>query len=158
VNYARPWLLLAGWSSVAASVLHIAVIAGGPDWYRFFGAGEEMARAAESGSPVPTVMTLIIAAILAGWAVYAFGAAGIIRRLPLARTALVAIAAVLLARSAMAFAPSLWAPEQTIAFRFWSSAICLAMGMCFAVGTWKAWPTLTQGSKQHALDDVDLVD
>lgn len=140
---ARPWLLAAGWMSVAASVLHLAVIIGGPDWYRFFGAGEGMARAAERGSPVPTIMTIIIAGILAGWAVYAFGAAGVIRRLPLVRTALLAIAAVLIARSALAFVPSVWAPEQTIAFRIWSSAICFVMGTCFAVGLWQAWPLLS---------------
>ena len=140
---ARPWLLAAAWMSVAASVLHLAVIIGGPDWYRFFGAGEEMARAAERGSPVPTTMTIIIAGILAGWAVYAFGAAGVIRRWPLTRTALFAITAVLIARSALAFVPSVWAPEQTIAFRIWSSAICFIMGAFFAVGLWQAWPQLS---------------
>lgn len=143
MNGARPWLLAAAWMSVVASALHLAVIIGGPDWYRFFGAGEEMALAAERGSPVPAIMTIIVAAILAGWAVYAFGAAGVIRRWPLMRTALFAIAAVLIARSALAFVPSAWAPEQTIAFRIWSSAICFVMGACFAVGLWKAWPQLS---------------
>lgn len=141
---ARPWLLGAAWMSVAASVLHLGVIIGGPDWYRFFGAGEEMARAAERGSPVPTIMTIIIAGVLAVWAIYALGAAGVIRRWPLMRTALFAIAAVLLARSALAFVPSVWAPEQTIAFRIWSSGICFVMGACFAVGLWKAWPGLSK--------------
>ena len=71
--------------SLAASLLHLAVIAGGPDWYRFFGAGEGMARAAERGSAVPAVMTVIVAAILAIWAAYAWGAVGVMRRLPLLR-------------------------------------------------------------------------
>ena len=139
---ARPLLLAAAWMSVAASLLHLAVIAGGPDWYRFFGAGEEMARAAERGSLVPPVMTLIIAAILAAWAAFAFGAAGVIRLLPLTRTALIAIAAVLLARSAMVLVPQVWAPEQTMTFRVVSSAACLAMGLCFALGTWAGWDSL----------------
>jgi heme/copper-type cytochrome/quinol oxidase subunit 3 len=130
--------------SVAASLLHIGCIIGGPDWYRFFGAGEVLARAAERGSPVPAVMTAIIAAILAGWAAYAFSAAGLILRLPLIRTALVAIAVVLLARSSLAFVPAAWEPEnRTIAFMFWTSFICFVMGMCFALGTWRAWPTLS---------------
>ena len=139
---ARPLLLAAAWMSVAASLLHLAVIAGGPDWYRFFGAGEEMARAAERGSLVPPVMTLIIAAILAAWAAFAFGAAGVIRLLPLTRTALIAIAAVLLARGAMVLVPQVWAPEQTMTFRVVSSAACLAMGLCFALGTWAGWDSL----------------
>ena len=139
---ARPLLLAAAWMSVAASLLHLAVIAGGPDWYRFFGAGEEMGRAAERGSLVPPVMTVIIAAILAAWAAFAFGAAGVIRLLPLTRTVLTAIAAVLLARSAMVLVPQVWAPEQTMTFRIVSSAACLAMGLCFALGTWAAWDSL----------------
>ena len=140
---ARPWLLAAAWMSVAASGLHLAAILGGPDWYRFFGAGEEIAQAAERGSAAPAIMTIIIAGVLAGWAVYAFGAAGVIRRWPLMRTALFAIAAVLLARSTLAFVPSVWAPEQSMAFRIWSSVICFVMGGCFAIGLWKAWPELS---------------
>jgi hypothetical protein len=128
-----------------ASLLHIACIFGGPDWYRFFGAGEQFARAAERGSLVPPVMTLGIAIVLAVWALYAFGAAGVGWRLPLARTALVAISAVLLVRAAMAFVPALWPPEnQTFAFIITTSAICLVMGACFAIGTWQAWPQLSQ--------------
>ncbi len=140
---ARPWLVAAAWMSIAASLLHIAVIFGGPDWYRFFGAGEGMARAAERGSSTPAIMTLGIAAILAGWALYACAAIGVIRRLPLMRTALTAVAVVLLARGLLVFVPGVWAPEQSMAFRIWSSAICLVMGACFAIGTWRAWPELS---------------
>lgn len=136
-------MIAAGWMSVAASALHVACIFGGPDWYRFFGAGEAMARATERGSPVPAIMTAVIATILAGWAAYAFSAAGTIMRLPLIRTALLAIAIVLLARAALAFVPSAWAPEnRTASFMFWSSFACLVMGVVFAVGTWRAWPAL----------------
>jgi hypothetical protein len=141
---ARPWLLAAAWMSIAASLLHIACIFGGPDWYRFFGAGEGLARAAERGSPVPAIMTGVIATILAGWAAYAFSAIGSVVRLPLIRTALIAIAAVLLARSALGFVPSAWEPEnRTFAFMFWTSFVCFIMGICFAVGTWRAWPILS---------------
>ncbi len=130
--------------SVAAALLHIACIIGGPDWYRFFGAGEAFARAAERGSPVPAIMTMVIAAILAAWAAFAFGAAGIAPRLPFSRTALVAIAFVLIARAAMAFVPAFWVPEnRTLPFIITTSAICLVMGLCFAIGTWRAWPMLS---------------
>ncbi|MEQ1551109.1 hypothetical protein [Sphingorhabdus sp.] len=116
---------------------------GGPDWYRFFGAGEDMARAAEQGRWIPAILTSIIAAILAGWAAFAFAAAGKIVRLPLIRTALVLISAVLLLRSLAVFSPSFWAPEHSMAFRIWSSAIVFVLGACFALGTWRAWPTLS---------------
>jgi len=41
------YLKFAGTLSFIASALHIAIIIGGPSWYRFFGAGESMASMAE---------------------------------------------------------------------------------------------------------------
>jgi hypothetical protein len=137
-------LVLSGWLSVAASLLHIGCIIGGPDWYRFFGAGEQMAQMAERGLWMPAILTTVIASILAGWAAFAFSAAGRFIRLPLARTALALISAVLLLRAMMVFTPSFWAPEHSMTFRIWSSAICLVIGLCFAIGTWRAWPVLSR--------------
>ncbi|MBW3618576.1 MAG: hypothetical protein KY446_12705 [Proteobacteria bacterium] len=65
-----------------------------------------MARAAERGSPVPAVWALAIAAVLAVWAAYAWAGAGLIPRLPLMRTVLVAISAVYLLRG-LVLAPAL---------------------------------------------------
>jgi hypothetical protein len=68
--------------SAAAALLHLMVIAGGPDWYRFFGAGRRW-RARPSKAPfVPPLVTFGIAVILGVWAAYAFSGAGLIRRLP----------------------------------------------------------------------------
>lgn len=107
-----------------------------------------MAQAAEQGRWLPTMLTLIIAAILAGWAAYAFAAAGKIVRLPLIRTALLLISAVLLLRSLAVFSPAFWAPEHSTAFRIWSSAVVLVLGVCFALGTWRAWPALSVKAAQ----------
>lgn len=46
--------------SISAAVAHLACVAAGPQAYRFMGAGEKMARAAESGSIRPAVITLLI--------------------------------------------------------------------------------------------------
>ncbi|HEX8308389.1 MAG TPA: hypothetical protein VF645_08215 [Allosphingosinicella sp.] len=138
------WLTAGAVLSAAAAVLHLAVIAGGPDWYRFVGAGEDMARMAERGSVWPTVITLGIAAILAIWAAYALAGAGRLRRLPLIRTALVIISAIYLLR-AFALAPLLLLkPDLVTAFDLWSSLIVLVYGLTYAVGTFRAWPVLAR--------------
>jgi hypothetical protein len=124
-----------------AALLHLGVIAGGPDWYRFFGAGEGMARAAQRGSPMPALVTAAIAAILLIWAAYALSGAGLLPRLPLLRTGLVAISAVYLLRG-LAPVPLLLAAKPLDSFTIWSSLIVLVYGICYAVGTWKAWPLL----------------
>ena len=80
------WLIAGGGLSAIASALHVAIVIGGPSWYRFFGAGERMARDAERGDITPSVITLGIALTLAVWAAYAFSGANLIPRLPLLRT------------------------------------------------------------------------
>ena len=138
----NPALLIGGWLSVAASLLHIGCIIGGPDWYRFFGAGEEMAVMAEQGSMTPTLLTLGIAAILAIWAAYAFSGAGLLPRLPLLRTGLVVISTIYLLRG-LALIPALVINGANVMpFILWSSLIVLVYGIVYAVGTWTAWPHL----------------
>ena len=100
-----------------------------------------MATAAERGSPVPALVTIGIATVLAVWAAYAFAGAGLIRRLPLMRTALVLISAVYLGRGLL-LPVALAAGREPDAFGWWSSLIVLAYGVAYAVGTWKAWPSL----------------
>jgi hypothetical protein len=138
----NPWLVAGGVLSAAAAVLHIGVILGGPDWYRFFGAGEQMAQMAERGSPVPALVTLAIAAVLAVWAAYAFAGAGLIRRLPLMRVALVTITAIYSLRGVL-IVPLLFNPAATD-FDIWSSLIVLGYGIVHLVGTVRAWPGLSQ--------------
>ncbi len=147
---ANWWLVVGGWLSAAAALLHVAVIIGGPDWYRFFGAGEEMARMAERGSPVPALTTLGIAALLAVWAAYAFAGAGLIRRLPLMRAALVAISTIYLTRG-LFIIPVLMQPAAP-AFDIWSSLVVLVYGIVYAIGTARAWDRLSQRKVSHALE------
>lgn len=149
VRGGNNWLIAGGLLSAAAAILHVAVIIGGPDWYRFFGAGEGMARMAEAGSPVPAVVTSVIVAVLAIWAAYAFAGAGLIRKLPLMRTALVAISAIYLVRGLL-IVPVLLKPDAP-AFEIWSSLIVLVYGVAYAIGTWRAWDQLSPKKGAHAL-------
>lgn len=139
------WLFAGGMLSLAAAAIHLAAIVGGGDRYRFFGAGEPIARAAERGSAVPGLLAAGIAALLSVWAAFAFSGAGYGRRLPLLRTALVLISAIYLARAIAGFVPGgLRRPDLSAAFLFWSSLIVLLYGLVHAIGTWRAWPALSK--------------
>ena len=63
-------LILAGWLSAAVAALHVVIVFLGAPAYRYFGAGEDMARQAEAGSLVPAAMTLALSLLpeLAGYA------------------------------------------------------------------------------------------
>ncbi|TBR11526.1 MAG: hypothetical protein EPO46_06240 [Lysobacter sp.] len=128
--------------SATAAALHVAIIFGGPDWYRFFGAGERFAQLDAAGSRVPALMTLGIATVLALWSAYALSGAGWLRRLPLLRTALVTISAIYLLRG-LVLAPMLvMDASQFTPFDWWSSIICLGYGVVHAVGLAQVWPGL----------------
>ena len=124
-----------------ASLLHFAIILGGPEWYRFFGAGERMARLAARGAAYPAVVTAGIAAILGIWALYGLSGAGVIRRLPLLRLALVLIAGIYLARGILGI-PAVLLVEHPYAlelrgkmtFMILTSAVCIGLGLCYAAG------------------------
>ena len=142
MHYSNPWLLAGGALSAMASLAHLAVIVGGPRWYAFFGAGKRMVRLAEQGAPSATLITLGIAVVLAIWSAYALSGAGLLPRLPLLRTGLVAISAVYLVR-ALVFVPAvILHTGQAGTFAWVSSAIVLVFGLAYAIGTWTAWETL----------------
>ena len=138
----NKWLVIGGVLSLVASLLHIACIFGGGDWYRFFGAGEVMAQADEAGHWMPAIMTTGIAILLAVWAAYAFSGAGMIRRLPLIRTALVIISAIYLLRG-LFIIPIMIEPALRTPFNIWSSLIVLGFGIVYLLGTRQAWSQLS---------------
>lgn len=131
---------------MAASLLHVAIIIGGPAWYRFFGAGEGMARLAESGSTYPTFLTAIIATIFAIWALYAFSGAKIVKRLPLLKTILIGITMIYLIRGLFGIPiviysdhPYLNELERKMTFMIVSSIVSLGCGLFYLIGTIKIW-------------------
>lgn len=135
-------LAIGGALSAIAALAHLACIAIGAPAYRFMGAGERMARAAELGKLEPTLVTLGISILLAVWAAFAFSGAGWAPRLPLLKPALSAITAAYLLR-AVAF-PLLTRvfPGNSTSFWLISSGICLAMGSVHLVGLVASWPKL----------------
>jgi hypothetical protein len=132
-------LIAGGTLTAIAAVAHLACIVMGAPAYRFMGAGEHMARAVEAGKLKPTLVTLAIAAVLLGWAIYAFSGAGVIGPLPFTGFVLPAACAVYLAR-AVGF-PLLKPrfPENSTAFWLWSSGICLVLGLLYAFGSIHVW-------------------
>ena len=137
----NTWLLIGATLSALAALLHVAVIVGGPDSYRFFGAGQDMARVAAAGSPVPALVTPAIATMLAIRALYALSGAGHIGRLPLPGTALSAITAIYVLRG-LALVPALAVPALRKPFNVRSSAICLGFGLVHPVGLAQVWTRL----------------
>ncbi|MES3022443.1 MAG: hypothetical protein V4857_12760 [Pseudomonadota bacterium] len=142
------YLIWSGIAAAAGGFLHLAVIFGGPSWYRFIGATEPIIRLAAKGHAFPVIVCLVAAALLFACASFAFSGAGLIPRLPFLRTVLVLITTGLLVHG-VAFIPLvlMW-PQKMIglydgtginAILTVTSAVCLVTGLGFAAGTRRAW-------------------
>ncbi|HHO55087.1 MAG TPA: hypothetical protein ENK21_01765 [Trueperaceae bacterium] len=135
MSTAKLAIIIAGVLSLLVAILHIAIVVAGAEWYRFFGAGEQMAKMAEQGSLIPAIVTLAIAIVFAVWAAYAFASAGIIANMPLQKTALIAISSIYILRG-LVVVVLIFKPELASSFNIWSSLVSLAIGLLYAYGTW----------------------
>jgi hypothetical protein len=119
----------------------------GGNAYRYFGAGERMARMAERGAPEPVIITTVIVLLFSAWAAYAFAGAGVLAPLPWLRAALPIIGLVYTARGLVLIpqiflwlsAGSAGVPLRHLAF----SAVSLFVGAIHVAGTRLAWRTLS---------------
>jgi len=144
------WHKTGGILSFAVALLHLVIIFAGAPAYRYFGAGEEMAAAAESGSAFPAVLTLVLAVVFAVWGLYALSGAGVIRRLPLLRVALILIGAVYTLRGITVFqqifqtaTSSAKVEPRDIVF----SLVSLGIGLAYLTGTAANWRNLRAGTR-----------
>lgn len=132
-------LIAVGVLTTIAALAHLACIVIGGRAYRFMGAGERMARAADAGRRKPTLVTLAISAALLVWAVHAFSGAGVIAPLPFTAIVLPAACAACLARAVGLPLLKARLPENSTAFWRWSSGICFVLGLLYALGTLHVW-------------------
>ena len=146
-DMANPYLLAGAALSAIAVLLHLCCIFFGPSWYRFFGAGERMARLSAAGHIAPALITTGIAAVLALWSLYALSGAGVIPRLPFMRIALCLITGICIFRGLAGFVLAAVAPgERGVAFWCWSSVVCLGLGALYLVGTRQVWSQISGGT------------
>ena len=141
----RTPLRLAGAASLAIALLHVTIVFVGPAGYRYFGAGERLARLSERGSALPALITLGFGLVFAVWGGYALSASGLGPRLPLLRTGLAAITAIYLLRGlpvfpglAMLARHSSRAHAHFVAF----SGAALLIGLTHLAGVWWSWKRL----------------
>jgi len=136
------YLIIAAVLSGIAAILHVAIIIGGARWYRFFGAGERMARAAEAGRLYPTLLTSGIVVVLGVWAAYALSGAGVLAVLPMRKLILSLITAVYLLRGLLIVPLLTGILAPATPFMIWSSLVCLIYGAVHSVGVSQAWHAL----------------
>lgn len=139
------WLMCAAGLSAVAGLLHLGIIVGGAPWYRYFGAGEDMARMAQAGSWYPALITAGIASVLFLCSAYALAGAGwplVSEMLVWQRPVLSLITAVYLLRGLAILPWLLLKPALTSPFMLWSSVICGVYAGVHLWGLVQVWSSL----------------
>jgi len=138
------FLIIGSIFSALAAIAHLGCVIFGSDWYRFLGAGEQMAQMAEQGHWYPTVITLVLVLILSVWSLYGLSGAKVIAKLPFLRLGLIVISFIYLTRGVFFILLMPIFPENSLTFWLVSSGICLMIGLSYAVGTYQSWPQLSR--------------
>ena len=126
-----------------AALAHLGCIIFGGDWYRFFGAGEQIAKMAEDGHWYPTVFASIMVLVLSIWSLYGLSGAKVVFRLPLLKLGLIVISLIYLVRGVAFVAIMPMFPDNSLTFWLVSSGICLSIGILYSVGTFQSWSKLS---------------
>ncbi|WP_394200332.1 hypothetical protein [Shewanella waksmanii] len=136
-------LILGAIFSAIAALAHLGCIVFGATWYRFFGAGEQMAQMAEQGLWYPSIVTSVIVLVLLIWSMYGLSGSRVIVKLPLLKLGLITISLIYLLRGFGFVAIMPMFPDNSLTFWLVSSSICIVIGLCYAIGTYQNWRQLS---------------
>lgn len=139
---ANVFLLSAALLNALVAFAHLGCIVFGASWYRFFGAGEQMAVWAEQGNIKSSIITLCISFVLFSWSAYALSASGGIIKFPLIKLVLISITSIYLMRGIGGFFLITNPLGREPKFWFWSSVICLSFAIIHGMGLKQIWSTI----------------
>ena len=127
-------LISAGVIASASAVWHILCIFGGPSWFAFARAPQQIIESAQQGTLLAPIGTLIVAGLMFLCTVFAFSAVGFIRKVPLIKSALITIAILCTLRGLIAI-PMLVTSTGVDLWEVIASTVWLYVGICFGLGS-----------------------
>lgn len=132
ISIKSKFLIAGGLIAAATAVWHLLCILGGSSWYAFARAPQVVIHSAKQGTLLAPLSTAVIASLMFTCTVYAFSGAGLIKKIPLLKSALVTIAFICLAR-AFSTVPYLISSHLDI-WEIVASSGWFFVGVCFSVG------------------------
>lgn len=126
-------LLVGGGISALAATWNLLMILGGASWYAFARAPEYIVQSAREGALTAPVGAIAIATLMFICTLYAFFGAGVIRKIPMLKSALVTISLLCLIRGAYV-SPLFFKLHQLGVWHVVASSVWFFVGMCFLAG------------------------
>ena len=127
-------LISAGIITSASAVWHLLCIFGGPSWFAFARAPQQIIDSAAQGTLLAPIGTMIVASLMFACTIFAFSAVGLIRKVPLLKLALITIAVLCTLRGLIAI-PTFVASSGLDIWQIVASSIWFYVGICFIAGS-----------------------
>ena len=127
-------LISAGVIASASAIWHLLCILGGPSWFAFARAPEQVIESAQQGTMLAPISTVFVASLMFTCTVFAFSAVGLIRKVPLLKSALITIASLCLLRGLIAI-PTFATSTGLDIWQIVASTVWFYVGICFLTGS-----------------------
>ena len=99
LSICSKFLIVGGIIAAATACWHLLCILGGPSWYAFARAPHIVVKSAREGTILAPVGAIAIASLMLVCTIYSFSGAGLIKKIPLLKSALITISIICLARA-----------------------------------------------------------
>ena len=134
LNVKSKFLMSAGVIASASAIWHLLCILGGPSWFVFARAPQPIIDSAHQGTLLAPLCTIVVAALMFSCSIFAFSAVGLLRKVPLLKTALVTIAILCTLRGLIAI-PSFTHANGLDVWQIVASTVWFYVGLCFIVSS-----------------------
>jgi len=132
LSFHLKMLIAGGLIAGLTAIWHLLMIVGGPDWYAFAHAPKYIVESARQHTFVAPIAAVFIAGLMFACTVYSFSGAGLIRRVPLLKSALITISMICLIR-ALVTVPYLIRAKLDV-WNMVASFGWFFVGVCFLLG------------------------
>lgn len=126
-------LISAGVIASTSGIWHLLCIFGGPSWFVFARAPQQIIESAQQGTMFAPFGTVIVASLMFACTMFAFSAVGLIRKVPLLKSALITIATLCILRGLIAI-PTFVTPTGLDIWQIVASTVWFYVGICFVTG------------------------
>ena len=127
-------LISAGFIASASAVWHLLCILGGPSWFAFARAPQQIIESAQQGTMLAPIGAVIVASLMFACTVFAFSAVGLIRKIALLKSALLTIALFCILRGLIAI-PTFSTSTGLDMWQIVASTVWFYVGICFVAGS-----------------------
>ena len=125
-------LISAGVIASASAIWHLLCIVGGTSWFAFARAPQQIIDSAAQGTLLAPIGTVIVASLMFACTVFSFSAAGLIRKVPLLKSALITIAFLCTLRALIAI-PTFVTSSGLDVWQIVASTVWFYVGICHQV-------------------------